>query len=116
MSTTTAATRNKIYRKALSYYRYHIKKYYNKAGLCYAMKTAIIKLKLDAPYPYYHIYEYPEVLMHKPESIDNSVSYWWDVNDTEIRINVLKDAIKKTDVVTMNPELNFNTDPIDSTS
>lgn len=43
--------------------------------------------------PYKVIEKYPEILKHKPNMID---SYWFDYNDTESRINILKQAIEES--------------------
>jgi len=119
MSTTntTAATRNKIYRISLSYYRYQVKHTYEKTGLCNVMWKVRDKLKINAPNPYFYMDQYPELFAHKPED-KNSLAYWWDINDTASRIIALKDAILKSSIKNMELELdlNFNTDPIDSTS
>jgi hypothetical protein len=112
MKPLTKKQRHKIYILALQTYE-------NKPryiGLCHVLIQAIsiyfkqgkyykrnlqdedvaVKLEANKGITFHNQLELlPEILRHKPDS-SPSINFWWDTDDRDVRIGVLKQAIEET--------------------
>jgi hypothetical protein len=105
MSTLTIEQRNAIYKEALAFYKDDIKDNDPTAGLCWAivngarnasLSMAVFNLSYEEYKPYNGgMVNYPELKDQCPEKFVGS--YWWPMDNTAIRIKVLKKAIALTE-------------------
>lgn len=104
MKKLTKKARHLIYITAEEIYRQQVidNDYW---GICYAISHAIKIMMKDSTVlekynyaditPYDNIKLYTEVYEHKPPmAMDNG--YWFDLQNTEVRLNIFKEVIKKT--------------------
>lgn len=98
MKKLTKAQRHNVYTEALKLFLVKCN-YGNNIGLCDVLSNALDKLKYNqafcVPYdPFECPEDFPEIIKHKPETA--LIVFWWDIEDTEVRIRVLKQAIQET--------------------
>ena len=89
----TKKDRNRIYKEALDSFT---EEHMGYTGLCYHINKARDIIE-NSPDPYLKMSAYPEIYKHKPEKYFTWIGHWWDLTDREIRIKVLKQAIKETE-------------------
>jgi hypothetical protein len=98
-------TRHKVYKEALSIYKHHnykdILPKYGDIGLCAVIVAALLRLgylkcitKNSPLSPIEYMYKYPEIHKHKPIGCG---LFWWPVDNKDIRIKILRQAIEETD-------------------
>lgn len=93
-------TRNIIYKRALELYMEDVRTANNPSGLCYYLVDAICEKK----YQYSSWYKnrtgglitllLPEIYKHTPTSY---YVFWFPLDDTKSRIDILNQAIKETE-------------------
>lgn len=92
----TMEQRNGIYKKTLELYTRMMKRKDSKCGLCGALSTGVDKYFNNGSSYLVKVSYFPEIMKHEP--LDHG-AYWFPVSDTQKRIDILKDAISRTEPV-----------------
>lgn len=81
----TKAQGHRIYKKALNYFTK------GECFLCHAIQSA---LGVTWEYPDYFLKDFPEIWKHRPKGHTGNV--WFDIDDREKRMTILRKAIQQT--------------------
>lgn len=92
MEKLTKEQRHKIYVKALRLYKMATEHPGNIYSLCFAINDVVGHNRLDRN-AIVSPKQYPEIYKHRPTEYD---LFWWPIENTEIRIKVLEQAIEET--------------------